>query len=195
MMKMTRMTLSVAGVLAGMGLAACVQQQAPEQVATLEQAVEAPQKTVQLAASIQTIKPGASVSFSHDIAGATEAGENGSVAITLNEGYPIGTMNVEASGSKGLEVFGAESSMRLEMQGQTTHGMTVNYRAEQDGLYYLNLLATADPEEGVSESRAYSVRIEVGDWKAAEAKVAKVLPEALESGEMAVMMEAEETIE
>ena len=152
-------------------------------------------KPVTLGPAVTTIKPGASVSFSHQVATPVAAGENGSVTLTVNEGYPTGTLLLEASGGPGLDVFGANVTARKDMAAGTSHSWRVDFEAAADGVYYLNVMATTTPDGGLVENRAYAVRIEVGDWQAAQAKAssAKVM-QTLESGEPAVILEAQETI-
>lgn len=152
-------------------------------------------KSITLGPAVTTIKPGASVSFSHQVATPISAGENGSVTLTVNEGYPSGTLLLEASGGPGLDVFGAAATARKDMAAGTSHSWRVDFEAASDGVYYLNVMATTAPDGGLVESRAYAVRIDVGDWQAAQAKVSAAKPmQTLESGEPAILMEAQETI-
>ena len=145
-----------------------------------------------LGPAISTIKPGASVTFSHETPGPVQVDANGYVTLTINEGYPAGVLTLEASSDDGLEVSGPSASTTLNMADGTTHSWRVDFRGLTDGVHYLNVMATAD----TGETRAYAARIEVGDWKTAEAarKAAKPM-EMQADGEMAVILEAEETIE
>ena len=74
-------------------LGACAQQQTAEPAAAdpvVDVAVSRSSSKIKLAPPITTIKPGASVTFSHDPVGTIATGENGSVTLTVNEGYPAG---------------------------------------------------------------------------------------------------------
>lgn len=178
-------------------LAACMQQQATEPAITAEatDAAPAPVKEVKLGPEISTIKPGASVTFSHEAPGKLDVGDTGSVTLTVHEGYPSGTLHLQASGDTGLSVFGAEASTRRDMTDVTSHTWRIDFAAEADGVHYLNILARIEMAEGFQESRAYAVRVEVGDWQTAQAKVqAATALEMQADGERAVIMEAEETI-
>jgi len=179
-------------------LGACVQQQAADP-ATTDIAAESPatQATkVKLAPPITTIKPGASVTFSLDRAKPITVGENGAVTLTVNEGYPIGILHLKASGSPGLNVFGAQKVAQMDMSSGTSHTWRIDYSADADGLYFINILATAEPEAGFSEMRAHSVRVPIGDWQSAQAKVKAAQDmEMLPDGEPAVILEAQETTE
>lgn len=200
-MKTSRFAIAVCAV-GGLALAGCMQQKSGETAAVAEaadDAVEAaafaaPAKQPKLAPEVQTVKPGASVTVTHELSGKTEAGQNGSAKISLYEGYPGGAMIVKATGSEGLDVFGAGATSRFDMASGTGHDFAVSYRAETDGVYYINLMATAEPEGGKTEIRAHSIRVEIGDWQSAEASKPKPDMEMLPDGQRAVIMEAEETI-
>lgn len=145
-----------------------------------------------LGPAIATIKPGASVSFSHESSGAVQVDGNGYVTLTINEGYPSGTLSLVATSDEGLEVTGPGAATTLNMADGTTHSWRIDFRGLSDGVHYLKIRATAD----TGEARGYAARVEVGDWKAAEAAREAAKPMAMQAdGEMAVVMEAEETIE
>ena len=93
-------------------------------------------------------------------------------------------------------MFGAETSARMDMDAGTTHSWRLDYAAETDGVYYINISARAEMPDGYSESRAYAVRVQIGDWQDAQAKLDAVSDvQMLPSGEPAVILEADETIE
>lgn len=177
-----------------LALTACAQQ-STETVSPIE-ASNTDLKKVALGPVVQTVKPGASVTISSDITQGLNAGDTGFASITLNEGYPYGTLNVVATGGDGLTVTGGEASVQFDMSDRTAHTWRVDFETLTDGVHYLNLVATADVEAGFSQSRAHAIRIEVGDWKAiqVEREAAKSMA-TMPTGEMAVMLEAEETIE
>nr|WP_070960251.1 hypothetical protein [Hyphomonas sp. Mor2] len=179
-------------------LAGCAQQKTADPVLADADTLQAtgPTKQVKLAPPITTIKPGASVTFSLDEAKPIAVGENGSVTLTVNEGYPTGVLKLKATGGKGLNVFGAERNAQMDMASGTSHTWRIDYSADADGVYLINILATAEPEAGFSEMRAHSVRVKIGDWQAAQAKVqAATDMETMQSGERAVILEAQEVIE
>jgi len=195
-MSIQRFAFGAVVISAGV-LAACVQQQPADAnvVAEVSETAAAPSKEVKLGPAISTVKPGASVTFSHDLSGKVAAGENGAVTVTVNEGYPSGTLHLKATGDPGLSVFGAEVTAQKDMSLGTTHTWRLDYAAENDGLYYINVLAQVEMADGLQESRAYAIRVEVGDWQAAQAKVQAANPVEMQAdGEPAVILEAEETI-
>ena len=173
-------------------LVACAQQ--PTSTEVTEVTAETPAKKVTLGAPISTVKPGASVTFSHSAVKTAEVGENGSVEVTVNEGYPTGTLTLEATGGDGLEVFGANRVVDLGMSDATTHTWRIDFQPRSDGVHYINVQATARPEAGVFETRAYAVRVNAGEWASAKAAAAKPV-EMLDGDTPAVMLEAQETIE
>lgn len=177
-----------------LAMGACAEQ-AVEDVTPIE-ASKTDTKTVALGPAIQTVKPGASVTISSDITQGLNAGDTGFASITLNEGYPYGTLSVVASGDDGIEVTGGEASVQFDMSGRTTHTWRVDFETLSDGVHYLNLITKADVETGFSQSRAHAIRIEVGDWKAVQAqREAAKLMTTMSTGEQAVVLEADETIE
>ena len=181
---------------AGVLLASCTQQ--PTSVATPNDGAEVPAdaaaRKVILAPPISTVKPGASVTFSHEAVKTLDVGENGAVTITVNEGYPTGTLTLEATGGDGLEVFGATRVTEVAMSDVTTHTWRVDFQPQAAGVHYVNVLATARPGPGVIETRAYAVRVNADNWASAKAEAA-MPTEMLSDDTPAVMLKAEETIE
>ena len=134
--------------------------------------------------------------FSHDTPDEVASGEIGVVMITVNEGYPFGTLKLEASGSEGLDVFGATATTSLDMADVTTHTWQVNYAASEDGVYSIYATASAEVDERVSDSRAYAVEVKVGNWQDAQSKPQeRATTQTLSDGSTVVILEAEEVIE
>lgn len=193
MKKSATLGFGFAGLAASVLMAACSQPTA--QTSDVETRVDASTAKVKLAPPITTVKPGASVVFSDPDPTVMTRGNTAVIEVTLNEGYPSGTLTLTATGEAGLSVLGGLAQTEFDMAGRTTHTWRVDVVAEADGVHYLNLLATADPKEGIPQSRAHAMRVEVGNWKTVEdeRQAAKTL-EATPSGEMIVILEAEETI-
>lgn len=183
----------LAAMAAGLLITSCAQATAPESTQVVEAETSKPRVT--LAPPITTVKPGASVVFSEQDPVVMTRGNTGVINITLNEGYPSGTLTLIATGEAGLSVLGGQAETEFDMAGRTTHTWRVDVAAEADGVHYLNLLAIADPKGGEPQHRAHAMRVEVGNWKSVEAeRQASKLFEATPSGEMVVILEAEETI-
>ena len=141
-----------------------------------------------------TIKPGAAVDFEFTVTGGKAAGENGAASISIGEVYESGTLRVVATGSDGLEVFGAQRSAEFDLAEGPFHTWPVSFRAEADGVYYLKVMATVDAPGASGLSRASGVRIEVGDNPVLAQKANQGRTQQLEDGRMAIIMDAEETI-
>lgn len=188
-MKLEGILVGVGTIAATSGLAACTQSVPVEQSERSEGAVI-------LAPPISTVKPGASVTFSADGADGLSAGNTGTVTVSIHEGYPSGVLTVTASTKTGISLVGNPDPAQFDMASGTTHTWKLDIAAEADGVHYVNLLATVSSENGFAQSRAYSVRVEVGDWKAAQAEqeAAKTI-ETMSDGQRAVIMPAEETTE
>lgn len=180
-------------------LGACAQDlavapQEDTQSASPEAATDAAPKTV-LRSPITTRKPGAAVTFSHPDIGVIDAGQIGTVTLTVNEGYPDGTLSLSAASDPGLSVLGPDRDMTVDMAAGTSHSWRLTYSAEADGVYYIHLFATADPGEGASVSRASAVRVNIGNWQAAKALGDTTSNKTtLANDEPAILMDAEETI-
>lgn len=193
---MNKPMIGVLPLTAALFLAACAQDSASDIAAAELQTAShpAPANKVTLAPPITTVKPGASVTITHDDVKPLELGETGSVTVTVHEGYPFGTLSLEATGAEGLDIFGAERAVQLDMADVTSHTWRLNFQPQTDGVHYINLLATARPESGVVETRAFAVRVNAGDWLAAKAKTGLEM-QMLENDTPAVMLEAREFIE
>lgn len=177
---------SVAGILS---LPACTQ------AVPAEPAVRA-EPQVSLGAPITTVKPGAAIGLSAEVPKDLSAGNTGTAFITLNEGYPSGTLTLTATAKSGLSLSGESETVEFDMASGATHTWRLTFATETDGVHYLNIMATADPKSGQPQSRAHSIRVEVGDWAAAKAKLdAQKSIETGPDGERVVILEAEETID
>ena len=140
-------------------------------------------------------KPGASVQFTHKLRAPVSAGETGTIDFTVTENYDGGGLWLEATGDAGLNVLSGGASSRYEMYSVSKHNWSVSFSADNDGIYYLNVLATVEPDGGSKSSRAYAVRIPVGDVSSvASDKPNGELSQSPE-GDPVVILEAEETIE
>lgn len=141
-------------------------------------------------------KPGASLAFSHSVSGTLSAGDTAIVEVQVRDSYSGGSMVLEAASTSGVEVFGPGKRMVKDMATPGTHIWLIDFEVETDGVFYIPIIATVEPDVGMKESRSYAARIEVGDWKAAQAsKEASKSLRSMPSGETAHMLVAEEIIE
>ncbi|NQY98576.1 MAG: hypothetical protein HRT82_15595 [Henriciella sp.] len=139
-------------------------------------------------------KQSASVTFTHDPVKTLAVGESGAVQIEVSEGYASGALVLQAKGDDGLTVYGAQATSRLDMADGQTHNWRIDFQADTDGVHYINILATADMGGALFETRAHTIRVNVGEWEAAQAQAKSARMQPLDNGELAVIMEAEETI-
>lgn len=147
-----------------------------------------------LGPAFATVKPGAPVSFSHSVSQLANPGENGRIEFSISESYPEGTLLVATTGSDGLNVFGGTVEQRFDMADGARHTWSVSYSADNDGIYYVNVMASTEAGEAVM-GRSYSARIEIGDILQAEPTAKNGVAAVSSEGEAEIVMEAEETIE
>lgn len=193
---MNKHTIGAFPFAAVLFLAACAQDDVSDTESTDIAVASQPasMSKVKLAPPISTVKPGASVTFTHDAVKPLEVGENGSVTITVHEGYPFGTLSLEATGGSELDVFGAERQIQVDMADATSHTWRLDFQPQSDGVHYISIQATARPEAGVFETRAFAVRVNAGDWQSAKA-TSGLTKQMLDDDTPAVMLEAREFIE
>lgn len=141
-----------------------------------------------------TGKPGPSVQFSHKLRAPVSAGETGTIDFTIDENYEGGGLWLQATGDAGLNVLNGAAPVRYEMYSISKHNWSVAFSADSDGVFYLNVLATVEPDGGAKSSRAYAVRIAVGDVSAAAPGKTNGAMSQSPEGDPEIILEAEETI-
>jgi len=146
MTKITKIALSIA--LIG-GLAACA---APAEETALE--ATASTKTFE---PMATVKPGASVTLKSVLPKAMTSGTFQTVKLRMEDQYADGTLSVKIEPSSGLKLFGGASSKTFDMAKPGAHEWDVDVKADTDGVYFLNVFATAN-----GMPRSFSVRLDVG---------------------------------
>lgn len=150
MTSLKKISLSIASGLALLTVG-CAQQSASENALNKDD-----QKTV-------VGKPGASVQFSHKLRAPASAGTTGTIDFTVSENYDAGGLWLQATGDNGLNIVSGAGPNRYDMYSISTHQWSVAFSAANDGVYYVNVLATVEPDGQPKSSRAYAVRVEVGD--------------------------------
>lgn len=150
---------------------------------------------VKLGSPITTIKPGAGVIVDATTTDTLQAGENGATFVSIFEPYSEGTLLLTSTGSEGLSVFGAETTAQIDMSLEGPHEVRLDYSADIDGVYYINMVATTIFIDGREDSRAHAIRVEVGDWQNTSEASRSSDTEVSPDGEAMVVMDAEETIE
>ncbi len=154
-------------------------------------ACAAPSKEAELnpKISVATVKPGASVTLNSVLPKRMVAGEFQTVQLTFKDGYAGGTLEVDIEPSAGVRLFGGQSSKSFDMSDSGSHVWDVDFVADADGVYFLNVFASAN-----GLPRSFSVRLNVGTITQKMSDDAmKVDGEMTDDGAMRVM-EAQETI-
>jgi len=70
------------------------------------------------------------------------------IGLTIDEAYSEGRMTLDIVPSEGLRLFGGVDSKSYSMNDLSTHNWPIDIRAEEDGIYFLNLFASVDTEDG-----------------------------------------------
>ncbi len=172
---------------AALTLVACAAERVEQEPATTT--ATATSSEVKLPEYPRTRKPGAAVSFKHAFEAKPEVDQLTTVEITVRDAYMDGTLSLTASGDENLVVFQPTASMTTSMAGADEHVWRVSFEPKSEGVHYLNIVATIEDAGLFPMSRTHAIRIEVGDVAASKTAAAPT------NGEMAVILEAEETTE
>lgn len=141
------------------GLTACAA--ATQEIETQSQAqIDATAQTVALAKTktpYTTVKPGADVSLNSILPKNMVSGSYQTVRLRLSDGYSDGALSVRVEPSAGLRLFGGNDSKTFDMSKSGSHDFDVDVSADTDGVYFLNVFATAN-----GSPRSFSVRLDIG---------------------------------
>ena len=142
-----------------------------------------------------TVKPGGAFEFSYEISRRAGVDETGTVSLTITETYDEGTLLLEASAQGGLEIFPASSTAQFPMNGADAHVWDIFYTPQQEGVFYIDVMARGESASNLLGARTYAIRIDVGNQAAAQKPDDGRTVEMSEDGKPLIIMEAEETIE
>jgi len=145
-------------------------------------------------------KPGAAIRFQLDNAAPFAAGEIRTVTVTVFNEYDAGDLSVKIGDAVGVKVFSDIREHRFSMNGASSHSFDVQVQAEQNGMFNIPLIATANLDNGQTMMRAGSLPVQAGEQAFSKRTTAtdvesdaNQLSEENVSGGI-VDMEAEETI-
>lgn len=139
-------------------------------------------------------KPGAQVRISGELREALNPGDAGAVEVTVREAYDSGTLTLRATTSDGMSILTTNDEIRFDMAGTDTHTWTVYFDTEQEGRFYVNILADVETAFEAS-SRAGAIAVQVGKGAGSGPALSKGMELGTdERGEPVIMMQAEETI-
>lgn len=109
----------------------------------------------------ETVKSGAALEFSYRMQKPVTANVAHSVTILVDHDYVGQSLTLTASADAAVRLSSASATARLSKDRQVS--WTIPFTATADGLYYINVFGTVTDANGATQSRAYAVRVEVGD--------------------------------
>lgn len=171
-----------AGLLIG-----CTPTEASNEIAIAPQADStstslAPTKTTP---EVRTVKPGASLNFSHEFQSSPQLDQSGTVILSVGHDYSNAIMELSAYGDELLEVSSATSSRTVQLLGPGTDTWSIRFTPKADGRKYINVQASIILDSGRTQSRSYAIRVDTGANTTGNPKSNSVTE---------VIMQAEETI-
>ena len=112
------------------------------------------------------LKPGAGISYTHNLPKDLAPGETAVFQLTLDESYETGIMSVDIRGEGDVQVFPSSSRASFDMSAANTHVMDVSVTVGSSGRHYLNVRALANTANGQSMPRIFSIPVQSGPVKA-----------------------------
>lgn len=146
---------------------------------------------VKTAQASNYLKPGASVTYSHNLKSQLSAGETTTFNLSLGESYTGGDLKVSLTTVGDIGLISTSSQAEFDMAAATSHDMSVSLTANNNGRHYINVQALATDSRGNTQPRIFSIPVQVGP----------VIPQkpddkmkTLEDGTNIIEMEAQEVI-
>ena len=137
------------------------------------------------------LKPGAAVTYSHNLKSQLSAGTTTTFQLSLGESYEGGTLNVTLSTEGDISLFAASTQASFDMLSENKHDMDISVTANANGRHYINVVASAVNPSGQSQPRIFSIPVQVGP-------VTAMKPDpnlkVLDTGEAIIEMTAQEEI-
>lgn len=140
------------------------------------------------------LKPGAAVTYSHNLKSQLDVGETATFKLTLDEPYKAGQLSIKLTPDGDLSLFPTSTQARFDMSEDGPHEMNISFTANSYGRYYINVEAVAVNSSGQSRPRIFSIPVQVG---AAQARKPNSDMKVYSDGEAMVNiieMEAQEEI-
>jgi len=114
--------------------------------------------------NLETIKPGAAISLNHSAPKNMQAQQFQTILLMIDEAYNEGRMTFNIVPSEGLRLFGGVDNKSFSMDEVSTHDWPIDVSAEEDGIYFLNVFASVDTEDGLAnQNRSFSIRLDIGN--------------------------------
>ena len=138
------------------------------------------------------LKPGAGISYAHNLPKDLAPGETVVFQLTLDESYEAGIMSVDIRGEGDVQVFPSSSRASFDMSSANTHVMDVSVTVGSSGRHYLNVRALANTANGQPMPRIFSIPVQSGPVKAMKPHDNM---QKTATGENIIVMEAQEVIQ
>lgn len=141
-------------------------------------------------------KPGASVRFSHNYDGRSEAGEIESLTLSFHHAYDSGRLSIQLDAQEGLSIVDNQSPYRFTMDKPQTVEIEAQLSADSEGKYYLSIVASVENQNANPISRVFALALNVGELGAEKSGLEPVHMSIEKSAtdETLILMPAEETI-
>jgi len=136
-------------------------------------------------------KPGASVSYSHNLKSQVSVGEAVTFTLRLSESYNQGQLIANLGSEGGIALFPSSTQASFDMSTGSGHKMDVFFTANSSGRHYINVQAQAIEASGQAQPRIFSIPVQVGP---ATAQKPNPNMKTLDNGQNVIEMEAEEEI-
>ncbi len=138
-------------------------------------------------APIGYLKPGASVSYSHNLKPRLEIGETETFQLILDEAYSAGQLDVKIAAEGAISLFTPADQLRIDMSDGDSHVIDVSVTANGNGRHYINVRALTDK----GEPRIFGIAVQVGAPTASKPNAnMKLMP----NGETLILMDAQEVV-
>lgn len=137
------------------------------------------------------LKPGASITYSHNLKSQLSTDETTTFNLSLGESYSDGELKVSLSVDGGIELFATSTQAEFDMTSAISHDMNVSFTAKSNGRHYINVEALAVSPSGQSQPRVFSIPVQVGPVTAQKPNPNM---KTMQDGENIIEMEAQEEI-
>ena len=133
------------------------------------------------------LKPGASVSYRHNLNSSLDVGESVTFQLILDEAYSQGWLNVGISTKGAISLFAPDDQLRIDMSDGNSHTIDMTVSANANGRHYINVHAVTDK----GEPRIFGIAVQVGAPIASKPNSnMTVMP----NGENLILMDAQEVV-
>ena len=137
------------------------------------------------------LKPGAAITYSHDLKSNLSPGQAVTFKLVLSERYAAGNMAATVTGEGDINFFSSAPSATFDLSDGPDHEMLISFTANSNGRHYINVEALATDVSGQSQPRIFSIPVQVGSPTAQKPNAA--MKTAID-GESIIEMEAQEEI-